>query len=515
MKTKFLFFHLLAMCVLLVSCSNDDVTKTYANDDLVYLSIKTQDQIKLEVTRGIHEANSFLQNDSIALYCENVYGQTENIKASKGTTFWTIASNIEVYEEPTGVYAVFPYGATLTGDFSVVDTTDVMFGFASTPATKTNPTATLGFYHALSRVSFSLAPTDANKGKTVEKVVIRNGGGSTALGTTGRLSPEANTFCHNLTQAFQSGNSDQIESVIEGFSTIKDNLSVPNRNHDARFTLTPNVVIDDDTLSFDFVTFPTTITTTNSVVIDITVDGETYSTDIPNYQWLSGRHYKYSIKVNASKQLTLTEPVVALWQPVEKDDDLTASTEPFGRAIDLGLSVMWASCNVGASAPEQVGDYFAWGETTTKGSFVGTYLNAHWKSGENQSQDIGQDISGTQYDAARAQWGGIWRMPTQAECEELINNCSSEWMTYNGSIGQMLTGPNGNRIFFPKSNVLYESGSMTSNEDGSIHVWTSTLGNANGKSNYALYMSVSNNSLYIGNNHLRYRGMVIRPVTNY
>lgn len=211
----------------------------------------------------------------------------------------------------------------------------------------------------------------------------------------------------------------------------------------------------------------------------------------------------------------MAEPTVALWQSVAKDDDLTASTEPFGRAIDLGLSIMWSSCNLGASAPEEIGDYFAWGETTTKATFYGTDLNKHWNSGENQSQDIGQDISGTQYDAARAQWGGIWRMPTQAECEELINNCSSEWMTYNGSTGHMLTGPNGNRIFFPKSLVLYESGSMNSYEDGEILVWTSTLGNANGKSNYALYMSVSNNSLYIGNNHLRYRGMVIRPVTNY
>lgn len=125
-------------------------------------------------------------------------------------------------------------------------------------------------------------------------------------------------------------------------------------------------------------------------------------------------------------------------------------------AVDLGLSVKWACCNVGADSPEDYGDFFAWGETSPK-----TYYDLdnyqHWVDydGEGDWSDddewtINTDISGTQYDAARANWGGSWRMPTWSECEELIDNCTWTWTMRNGvKCYEVKSKKNGNSIFLP------------------------------------------------------------------
>ncbi|MBR4029625.1 MAG: BACON domain-containing protein [Alistipes sp.] len=117
-------------------------------------------------------------------------------------------------------------------------------------------------------------------------------------------------------------------------------------------------------------------------------------------------------------------------------------------AVDLGLSVKWATCNVGANSPEDYGDYFAWGETSPK-----EYYDEGSYSIHNVSMS---DISGNpQYDAATANWGGSWRMPTHAEIEELIDNCTYEPIAQ----GLIVTGPNGNSIFMPAAG--YRCGSSS------------------------------------------------------
>ncbi|MBO7312015.1 MAG: hypothetical protein J6U82_04315 [Alistipes sp.] len=119
-------------------------------------------------------------------------------------------------------------------------------------------------------------------------------------------------------------------------------------------------------------------------------------------------------------------------------------------AVDLGLSVKWACCNVGATTPEGYGDYFAWGETYPKEYYdEGNYQ--HWPDYNEDGfwSTINSDISGTQYDAATVNWGGSWRMPTWAEQQELIDNCAWIWTSLNGVNGMEVTGPNGNSIFLP------------------------------------------------------------------
>ena len=127
--------------------------------------------------------------------------------------------------------------------------------------------------------------------------------------------------------------------------------------------------------------------------------------------------------------------------------------------IDLGLpsGTLWACCNVGASAPEQYGNYYAWGETQPKSVYDwSTY--SHCDGSPNTCHSIGSDIAGTKYDAATANWGIPWQMPTIEQYREITNNCSSIWLTQNGVIGRKFTGPNGGTIFLPAGGYSWESG---------------------------------------------------------
>lgn len=112
---------------------------------------------------------------------------------------------------------------------------------------------------------------------------------------------------------------------------------------------------------------------------------------------------------------------------------LTSSTGSIGGHdyVDLGLSVSWATCNVGANVPEAYGDY----------------LSFNYK-GVEDATNAPQDISGTKWDWATHLWGNAWRLPTASEMYELLN-CKWETVTYRNTKGARITGPNGNSIFIP------------------------------------------------------------------
>ena len=133
--------------------------------------------------------------------------------------------------------------------------------------------------------------------------------------------------------------------------------------------------------------------------------------------------------------------------------------------VDLGLSVKWATCNVGADSPEEYGDYYAWGETETKSSY-------YEGNSETYDENI-DDITGTDRDVAHVKWGGSWRMPTADEFEELMDNCDYKWTTLNGVWGGRFTSnKNGNSIFLPATG-FYEGKSL---EESGVYgyYWSST-----------------------------------------
>ena len=183
-------------------------------------------------------------------------------------------------------------------------------------------------------------------------------------------------------------------------------------------------------------------------------------------------------------------------------EEVVITDEPI---VDLGLSVNWANCNVGASEPQEYGDYFAWGEVNSKDYFSPN--NYQYYSNGN-FVDIGSDISGTEYDAATRNMGSDWRMPTKAEYEELINKCEWKFITYRRERGWKVTGPNGNSIFLPVAGYMLNDW----NDDASIygHYWSSNITD-NLREVYTLYASMSNYKMAYGYMN-RFEGRTVRSV---
>jgi len=133
--------------------------------------------------------------------------------------------------------------------------------------------------------------------------------------------------------------------------------------------------------------------------------------------------------------------------------------------VDLGLpsGIKWATCNVGASTPSAYGNYYAWGETSTKSTYTE----------DNYTYTGNPTTLPSSADAATANWGSGWRMPTQTEMQELIDNCTVTWTTQNGVNGRLFTGPNGNSIFLPAAGYRGDSELGYAGSDGDY--WSSSL----------------------------------------
>lgn len=141
-----------------------------------------------------------------------------------------------------------------------------------------------------------------------------------------------------------------------------------------------------------------------------------------------------------------------------------------GEPVDLGLSVKWASWNVGASVPEDYGAYFAWGETENGWDY--DWASYTWCNGGDYRKLTkycdnsfygydgfvdGKTVLDLEDDSAHAHWGGNWRMPTDAEWQELMENCTWTWTTQNGVNGYLVSASSGNSIFLPAAGVRVDT----------------------------------------------------------
>ena len=186
--------------------------------------------------------------------------------------------------------------------------------------------------------------------------------------------------------------------------------------------------------------------------------------------------------------------------------------------VDLGLpsGTLWATCNVGASIPEEYGDYFAWGETEPKETYA--WSNYRWCNGTETSltKYCNNGSYGTldnktelepEDDAAYVNWGSLWRMPTNQQQKELSENCTWTWTTRNGVNGRLVTGPNGNSIFLPAAG--FRSNSYGTNVGSGGSYWSRSLGSKpyNGRVQFFI-------SSVAGWNYIEERscGLTVRPV---
>ena len=144
--------------------------------------------------------------------------------------------------------------------------------------------------------------------------------------------------------------------------------------------------------------------------------------------------------------------------------------------VDLGIGIGWAVQNVRASSPEKEGAYYMWGETIARSSCWWWYYSLYNGSSddyldEDKFYSPYSNISGTSYDAAKANMGGKWRMPTRAEFNSLINNCELKVGKYNNVDGCIITGPSGKSVFFPATGQKKKDEIRLTN---TVFLWSST-----------------------------------------
>ena len=167
------------------------------------------------------------------------------------------------------------------------------------------------------------------------------------------------------------------------------------------------------------------------------------------------------MKRNLPKMIALVVIALFAFTACEK----VGNQGPKHEYVDLGLSVKWATCNVGATTPEGYGNYYAWGETSTKSSY----------SSSNYTYTSNPSTLPLTADAARVNWGGNWRMPTKAEQDELrsSSNCTWTWTTQNGVRGYIVTSKiNGNSIFLPAAGCIHDGSNTDAGSYG--RYWSST-----------------------------------------
>jgi len=195
--------------------------------------------------------------------------------------------------------------------------------------------------------------------------------------------------------------------------------------------------------------------------------------------------------------------------------DNNAKTPDGVEAVDLGLSVKWANMNVGAKKSTDYGTYFAWGETQPKQYYSwNTYA---WSKGDTQFlTKYSKEDRKTQLvpsdDAAQANWGGKWRMPTVDEFEELINKCTWEWTTKDGINGYKVSSKKtGKSIFLPITGCRFYADTQFRGINGIY--WTSSLYTNNPNKAWCLEFNFSDINVDYGNlSSNRFSGRCIRAV---
>ena len=199
-----------------------------------------------------------------------------------------------------------------------------------------------------------------------------------------------------------------------------------------------------------------------------------------------------------------------------------ASSAGGHKHVDLGLpsGTLWATCNVGASKPEDYGSYFAWGETSTKS----TYNCSTYKYAEGEYNKLTKYCSESDYgnngftdtlttlqagdDPATAQWGSGWRTPSKAQWEELLSNSTREWTTQNGKEGYLFTSKkNGNSIFLPAAGYRWDGELDYAGSSGGY--WSRSLYAGNPNNAWYLYFSLG--VCFVSNGY-RGNGFSVRPV---
>ncbi len=207
------------------------------------------------------------------------------------------------------------------------------------------------------------------------------------------------------------------------------------------------------------------------------------------------------------------ETIVASPIPVDDEETILAGREVrrFGKfnAVDLGLSVLWADCNVGGDSESPIGGLYGWADPT--GEKTSQNVKDYLDVAGGLYVKTPQNITGTQYDIATAKWGQGWRIPSKEDWKELIEKC--KWTKENAFhvYGYRVEGPNGNSIFLPNTGLRY--GEAISNTDAGYY-WTSEMAQNNRECACYYYFDREMHNESVDTRTFVYSGRAVRPIRN-
>lgn len=431
------------------ACSEDVVVENNLSNGVINeISITGTDFMSADGTRssvsiGEKGANfAWSENDTIGIF-PNQGSQAEfAMSEGAGTQTATFSGGGWALKASATYSAYYPY------DFYNRDMTKIPVSYAGQTQNGNNNTDHIGAYDFMAAsvatpsngaVSFAMQhmgalvmlQTDLDEAKTLTSVTLS--AEDAEFTTTGTMDLTAAT------------------PVISSLTT-SETLTIP---------LTNFQVAEDETTAIYFMLSPINL---SGKTVSITLsdeDGRYIEFEVQGKDFLSGTAYAYTL--------------------VDGEKCATSITY---NAVDLGLpsGTLWADRNVGADSPEAYGDYFAWGETSPKSIYY--FGNYKWYQGDFSTQTkYSTDSSfGTvdnkttldlEDDAAYVNMGEEWRMPTDAEQEELMSECTWTWTTQNGTTGYKVTGPNSNSIFLPAAG--YRSDGNLYNEGAYGEYWSSSF----------------------------------------
>ena len=209
-------------------------------------------------------------------------------------------------------------------------------------------------------------------------------------------------------------------------------------------------------------------------------NGRTYTWNYKDIDSLVVNDYKsYKIYKDGKiiQSILLSEvDNLTVYDSTEKEQETSIKINGYD-FVDLGLpsGLLWATCNVGADSPEDIGNYYSWGETDTKSKYA--WSTYKWCRGSSNSITKYDELNcelRSEDDVAAVIWGGTWRMPTKKEVDELSLNCRWQATTQNGTKGILIVGKNNRSIFLPFSG--WYSGSSSKNVGKSGGIWSKTNG---------------------------------------
>ena len=205
------------------------------------------------------------------------------------------------------------------------------------------------------------------------------------------------------------------------------------------------------------------------------------------------------------------ETIVAGFIPVDDEETLLAGREVLRfekvNAVDLGLSVLWADCNVGGDSDSPIGGLYGWADPSGEKMSQNVKDYLEFVGGTNVKTP--QNISGTRYDIATAKWGKEWRMPSKDNWKELVEKCKWTKEKAFHVNGYRVEGPNGNSIFLPNTGIRF--GETVSNIDAGYY-WTSEMARNDRECACYYYFDEERHNDIVSTRNYVYSGRAVRPV---